>query len=203
MSNNLLRFLLTFLACNIVRLEAFTAEPTRNFNSVLARIGRRSSARNYGKVERVNDSIFDEETLKQTPVNGKESLVEDNKEKRRGGPNSTRRKKGKNLDSDGNQRGKLYEEECSILVDEMAESLDLTRETHRLESLSSYIVVSALTATASFASLQNLSFPRDTVVTFLAYNLGIAASCLSAISGMYATVVFSLCSTVGSVAKQN
>ena len=70
-----------------------------------------------------------------------------------------------------------------------------------LDSFDSYIVVSVLTATASFAALfeadlEHKFFPRWPFV----HNIWVATCALCSLSGIYATVVFSLSSTYGRTA---
>ncbi|KAL7564308.1 hypothetical protein ACA910_007161 [Epithemia clementina (nom. ined.)] len=79
--------------------------------------------------------------------------------------------------------------------------LDLEREKTRLESLESYVLVSILTASASFAVLDAAPDP------FLAGGSGslvstltVFAAGLSSLCGLHATVVFSLCVLYGKTA---
>lgn len=86
----------------------------------------------------------------------------------------------------------------NLLVEEMAESVDLTRETTRVESLSSYVVVSCLTATASFNTIQQLALDPDPTSDVLFLHMsGLVISALSTLAGIYSTVVFSLCTAYG------
>lgn len=102
-------------------------------------------------------------------------------------------------------------EECAIdcngdsayqtLVDEMAESIDITRESATLESFNSYIVVSCLTATSSLSVCLNVfGHTNDTFGNNAFQYLAVVAATTATIAGTYATVVFSLCNTYGNAA---
>lgn len=100
-------------------------------------------------------------------------------------------------------------EECAIdgdsgyqtLVDEMAESIDITRESATLESFNSYIVVSCLTATSSLSVCLNVfSNTNDTFGDNAFQCLAVVAATTATIAGTYAAVVFSLCNTYGNAA---
>ena len=95
------------------------------------------------------------------------------------------------------------DEECpmdndyDVLIDEMAESIDLTRENAKLDSVSSYVVVSILTATSCFGTVGNFATTQsiDLFQDSLHFSVVLTAS-IGALSGIYSTVVFSLCSIV-------
>jgi len=101
-------------------------------------------------------------------------------------------------------------EECAInendqsyqtLVDEFEESIDLSREGASLESFNSYTIVAALTATSSLSVCLGLhGLENDTVVGCTFHYLAVAAASVSCLSGIYATVIFSLCNTYGNAA---
>jgi hypothetical protein len=84
----------------------------------------------------------------------------------------------------------------NILVEEVAESVDLSREITRLDSLNSYTIVSCLTATASFSTIESLSLSDPALDVKILHSATIMVSSLAAFSGIYSTVVFSLCSAV-------
>ena len=73
--------------------------------------------------------------------------------------------------------------------------MDLEREKTRLESLESYVLVSILTASASFSVLESTTAADSVWSTAIVYCAG-----LSAICGLHATVVFSLCVLYGKTA---
>ena len=95
-------------------------------------------------------------------------------------------------------------------AEEEALLLDLEREKTRLESFESYVLVSILTASASFSVLQSAESSvlwSDTSSSRLCVDrsdwittLTIFAAGLSAICGLHATVVFSLCVLYGKTA---
>ena len=88
------------------------------------------------------------------------------------------------------------DEDVSLLVEEMGEAVDLSRENARMDSLNSYIVVSVLTATASFSTVETLDLTQAGFDLALIHYGAIVMSVLSSLTGIYATVVFSLCSAV-------
>lgn len=108
--------------------------------------------------------------------------------------------------NDGNTYNSDKREECPMdyseqsyetLVEEMAESIDIARETASLESLSSYIVVSCLTASSSVSvCLGVFDISNATFEASLFHYLIVGVATISAIAGIYSTVVFSLCATV-------
>lgn len=69
---------------------------------------------------------------------------------------------------------------------------------HRMDSFDSYIVVSVLTATASFAALFELN-PDGTRIAYY-HDLEVVVCSLCTLLGIYATVVFSYSSTYGRTA---
>merc|ERR1712238_184744 len=74
---------------------------------------------------------------------------------------------------------------------------------HQLDSFDSYIVVSVLTATASFEALFEGATPDDEHgLTFssVIHALFVVLCSISSLSGIYATVVFSFCSIYGRTA---
>lgn len=81
---------------------------------------------------------------------------------------------------------------------EMADSkIDLTRESEKLDSLTYYIVVSSLTATASFSTVQQLKVnPSTTPDMELISVAAIIVSSLGVLLAIYTTVAFSLCVSV-------
>ncbi|KAL7560639.1 hypothetical protein ACA910_001323 [Epithemia clementina (nom. ined.)] len=80
--------------------------------------------------------------------------------------------------------------------------LDLEREKTRLESLESYVLVSILTASASFAVLDAAPDPflAGGSGCSLVSTLTVFAAGLSSLCGLHATVVFSLCVLYGKTA---
>lgn len=127
----------------------------------------------------------------------------------------TKESGGDNNDSDGSSPAVTISEEQSCEIEEfrkerrkrdydrlvggLAESNDLTRENARLDSLSSYLIVSCLTGTASYATIESLRLESTATDVHVFYNLAMVAASLGALSGIYATVVFSLCATVSVV----
>jgi hypothetical protein len=90
-----------------------------------------------------------------------------------------------------------HNEDYATLVEEMAESIDLTRENAKLDSLNSYLLVSCLTATASFDIVKDLQLEDLAAADVrIIHSLAIVTASLGTLAGIYATVVFSLCSTV-------
>jgi len=100
------------------------------------------------------------------------------------------------------------EEECAIpsyndcdpeggyksLVEEIAESIDVARETARLDGLSAYIVVSGLTCASSLSvCLGFIGFSHTTLEATILDCITVLSASLSGITGIYSTVVFSLC----------
>lgn len=80
-------------------------------------------------------------------------------------------------------------------IKSLQEQLDLEREKTKMESFDCYILVSVLTATSSFSTLQSFELLADTENSTVYYILLIAtqlASGVSTICGLYATIVFSL-----------
>ena len=96
------------------------------------------------------------------------------------------------LDDDGNNNNM---EDMRALVDEVAESLDLSRESFRMESFSSYTIVSILTATASFSTIQENLTEHDVVGNTL-HACTLLFALVAALCGVYATVVFAMTNTV-------
>lgn len=70
---------------------------------------------------------------------------------------------------------------------------DVPRELTRIDSLSSYIIVSSLTAASSVQVCVNIS-NRQEMGIFNVSTLAVAT--LSALTGVYSSVIFSLCATV-------
>jgi len=107
------------------------------------------------------------------------------------------------------------EEECAIpsyndcdpeggyksLVEEIAESIDVARETARLDGLSAYIVVSGLTCASSLSvCLGFIGFSHTTLEATILDCITVLSASLSGITGIYSTVVFSLCVCYGRTA---
>mmetsp|Transcript_40655 Transcript_40655/g.84624 ORF Transcript_40655/g.84624 Transcript_40655/m.84624 type:complete len:224 (-) Transcript_40655:1028-1699(-) len=78
--------------------------------------------------------------------------------------------------------------------------LDLEREKTRLESFEAYVLVSILTASASFTILSEVTAPDSSSLSQLATVATVFISGLSAIAGLHATIVFSLCVLYGKTA---
>uniref|UniRef100_A0A7S2YA25 Uncharacterized protein n=1 Tax=Entomoneis paludosa TaxID=265537 RepID=A0A7S2YA25_9STRA len=81
--------------------------------------------------------------------------------------------------------------------------LDLEREKTRLESFEAYVLVSILTASASFALLCEMELSAYEEPFSTSYGACLATifiSGLSAIAGLHATIVFSLCVLYGKTA---
>lgn len=91
------------------------------------------------------------------------------------------------------------DEEYARLAGGMAESVDLTRENAKLDSLGSYLVVSCLVSTTAFNTVEGLSalvgssIPTELVVF---HDLAMVVASIVTFMGIYATVIFSLCVTV-------
>lgn len=100
-------------------------------------------------------------------------------------------------DDDNDETCTIENGDFQVLVEELAESIDLDREQTRMDSFSSYILVTCLTATASFATVKGqgvidgLDWP-----TMLIHYGAVAISTIAALSGTYATVIFSMTSIV-------
>jgi hypothetical protein len=87
----------------------------------------------------------------------------------------------------------------SVIEDELHDQLDLSREQIRLESFEGYILVSVLTATSSFGTLEQLPAPEEAGME--AWHATIqAVSCASALLGMYSCVIFTLIQLYGKTA---
>lgn len=70
--------------------------------------------------------------------------------------------------------------------------LDLERERSKMESFESYVLISVLTATASFSTLQEL-VPHKGIGSMSTLNVLVQLSAgISTLCGLYATVIFSL-----------
>ena len=84
-----------------------------------------------------------------------------------------------------------------ILVEKVAESIDVAIEISRLDSYSPYINVSSSAATSSIAicvmvdGLSNLS-----IQDYLFHYADVVTATLCTLTGIYSTVIFSMCSTV-------
>lgn len=92
---------------------------------------------------------------------------------------------------------KLLQDEVDLLQSEQ----DLDRDRLRLESFETYVLVSVMSASASFASFQATDFDSfpGFFPTALCY-LKMACSSISALFGLYSTIVFSLCVLYGKTA---
>jgi len=87
------------------------------------------------------------------------------------------------------------------LVSEMAESVDVAREQARLQGLSTYIVVSGLTSAASIdVCFGLLDFSHATWEENIFYFITVISATLCGLTGIYSTVVFSLCVCYGNTA---
>jgi len=80
------------------------------------------------------------------------------------------------------------------------DGVDLDREITRLESFEAYVLVSVLTASASFAVLHDMELNSDTVLNGCYSMFLVCVYGISAIAGLHATVVFSLCLLYGKTA---
>jgi len=92
---------------------------------------------------------------------------------------------------------KLLQEEIELLQGDQ----DLDRDRIRLESFETYVLVSVMTASASFASFQasDLDSVTGFIPLFMCY-VKMTCSAVSAMLGLYATIVFSLCVLYGKTA---
>ena len=96
--------------------------------------------------------------------------------------------------------------ECSIIDDELEEELKklgdlepLERQLIRLEGLEPYVLVSVLTATASYSTITSEEFIVDGVIDWT--GAGLLASALgSTLCGLYSTIIFSLSILYGKTA---
>jgi hypothetical protein len=88
------------------------------------------------------------------------------------------------------------DEDFRILVEEMAESIDLTREMARMDSFNNYIIVSCLTATASYSTIKSVELTEFSLDMKILYYSAIFLSAMASLSGIHATVIFSLCGAV-------
>ena len=96
--------------------------------------------------------------------------------------------------------------ECTIIDDELEEELKklgdlepLERQLIRLEGLEPYVLVSVLTATASYSTITSEEFIVDGVVDWT--GAGLLASALgSTLCGLYSTIIFSLSILYGKTA---
>eukprot|EP00523_Entomoneis_sp_CCMP467_P021070 CAMPEP_0168842330 /NCGR_PEP_ID=MMETSP0727-20121128/7638_1 /TAXON_ID=265536 /ORGANISM="Amphiprora sp., Strain CCMP467" /LENGTH=438 /DNA_ID=CAMNT_0008895883 /DNA_START=408 /DNA_END=1725 /DNA_ORIENTATION=+ len=107
---------------------------------------------------------------------------------------------------ESSRNGQLKQKQPQQEQQEQQDQFDLEREQTRLESFEAYILVSILTASASFAVLcelqpeeYNSHFSIDSVA-FWAYCATVFMSGVSSIAGLHATVVFSLCLLYGKTA---
>jgi hypothetical protein len=99
------------------------------------------------------------------------------------------------------------EEECSILDDELIDELKklgdlepLERQLIRLEGLEPYVLVSVLTATASYSTINSEEFiSPEGVVDWTAAGL-LLSSLGSTLCGLYSTITFSLSILYGKTA---
>jgi hypothetical protein len=96
--------------------------------------------------------------------------------------------------------------ECTIIDDELEEDLrklgdlePLERQLIRLEGLEPYVLVSVLTATASYSTITSENFVVDGVIDWT--GAGLLASALgSTLCGLYSTIIFSLSILYGKTA---
>lgn len=96
--------------------------------------------------------------------------------------------------------------ECTIIDDELEEELKklgdlepLERQLIRLEGLEPYVLVSVLTATASYSTITSEDFIVDGVIDWT--GAGLLASALgSTLCGLYSTIIFSLSILYGKTA---
>lgn len=97
-------------------------------------------------------------------------------------------------------------EGCTIIDDELEEELKklgdlepLERQLIRLEGLEPYVLVSVLTATASYSTITSAEFITDGVIDWT--GAGLLASALgSTLCGLYSTIIFSLSILYGKTA---
>lgn len=95
---------------------------------------------------------------------------------------------------------------CTIIDDELEEELKklgdlepLERQLIRLEGLEPYVLVSVLTATASYSTITSEEFITDGVIDWT--GAGLLASALgSTLCGLYSTIIFSLSILYGKTA---
>jgi len=98
------------------------------------------------------------------------------------------------------------EPECTIIDEELSDDLKklgdlepLERQLIRLEGLEPYVLVSVLTATASYSTITSQEFIRDGVADWTAAGL-LASSLGSTLCGLYSTTIFSLSILYGKTA---
>ena len=97
-------------------------------------------------------------------------------------------------------------EGCTIIDGELEEELKklgdlepLERQLIRLEGLEPYVLVSVLTATASYSTITSAEFITDGVIDWT--GAGLLASALgSTLCGLYSTIIFSLSILYGKTA---
>lgn len=96
------------------------------------------------------------------------------------------------------QNEECYDTDYEFLLDEMAESIDLTRENAKLDSVSAYVVVSILTATSCFGTVENYVTTYKSISFWdeVLHVSSLITASVGALTGIYSTVVFSLCSIV-------
>jgi len=107
---------------------------------------------------------------------------------------------------DGEASSSINAGECTIIDDELEEELKklgdlepLERQLIRLEGLEPYVLVSVLTATASYSTITSEEFITDGVVDWT--GAGLLASALgSTLCGLYSTIIFSLSILYGKTA---
>lgn len=110
------------------------------------------------------------------------------------------------VENDGAGSASINAGECTIIDDELEEELKklgdlepLERQLIRLEGLEPYVLVSVLTATASYSTITSEEFIVDGVVDWT--GAGLLASALgSTLCGLYSTIIFSLSILYGKTA---
>ena len=110
------------------------------------------------------------------------------------------------VENDGAGSASKNAGECTIIDDELEEELKklgdlepLERQLIRLEGLEPYVLVSVLTATASYSTITSEDFIVDGVIDWT--GAGLLASALgSTLCGLYSTIIFSLSILYGKTA---
>lgn len=93
------------------------------------------------------------------------------------------------------------ENSCQTLAEEMAESIDITREITRLDSFSPCIKVSCLVASFSVEICMGVDgLPNLTLQDNLFHYADVVTATLCILASIYTTVVFSMCSIYGRTA---
>jgi len=90
--------------------------------------------------------------------------------------------------------------EYQTMAKELHETIDIKRENTRLDSLQQYVLVATLTTTSSFHTVMGLNISEANTSSLFVGDLALIVSALSAISGIYSIINFSMCVMYGKTA---